>query len=123
MCYPVACGKLKSGLTFGGCKTHSRTQRTYVIHCGRCAVRGQESDSAQFSVIELSRASGQTLNAFGNRGVSRKQIGEADAAEQWRDDEQMRCGWRCLHWNAFRVGVKLLQCAGQRVGIAGKLGA
>lgn len=45
--------------------------------------------NADSSVVQLCRTSRKPLDAFGNRRVCRKQVGEANSTQQGRDDEQV----------------------------------
>src|SRR5579863_10776429 len=51
--------------------------------------------------------------------MGREEAAETHSAEEWLNDEQMRGRRSRLHRQAARVSVDLLQCAGQRIGIAG----
>src|ERR1035438_2431846 len=75
------------------------------------------------SKVQLGWPPGKSLDALGDRRMGRKQIREGDAAEQRRNDEQVRIRWRSLHRDALRSSILMFQRAGQSIGIAGHLRA
>src|SRR5271157_5025174 len=94
-CYMVTCGKVTVRLD-GQSSTKLIVGGKNLCHTlWEICTSGQLEELARVrqpsdSVVQLRRTSSQTLDSLGDRRMGGKQICEANAAKQGRDDEQVR---------------------------------